>query len=263
MGVPNPSLPFDNPMANNSPTDYKKLFLQAEEGRKQAEEREKQERERNRRTTFAELLRFCHNLLSRPLRVETPSRSTTGNIPLPTGKYCPTRLALWTDCSARQQNIYSSVCNYLQSTEEAQARLFTPLIALEEDARRSGLRPISSEQGLENYERIAVEDHVRDIIAELCKIDAARDEFGLGDGIWFDNHTNSFNPRGGSEANANQQSGIHHPRPDQFCIHRVDGNQTGDSLVDKEYRVRRTTSAWAHPETPPHLSTGHPLPVCP
>ncbi|ELR05358.1 hypothetical protein GMDG_07341 [Pseudogymnoascus destructans 20631-21] len=124
-------------------------------------------------------MRFCHSLLSRSLRVESPSRSTTGNIPLPTGKYCPTRLALWTDCSARQQKIYSSVCNYLQPSQEARARLFTPLIALEEDARRFGLRPISSEQGLENYERTAVEDHVRDIIAELCKIDAARDEFGL------------------------------------------------------------------------------------
>ncbi|KAJ5335850.1 uncharacterized protein N7506_005786 [Penicillium brevicompactum] len=229
-------------MDNTSPTDYKKLFLQAEERqrqeeerRKQAEEREKQQRERNQRTTFAELLRFCHSLLSRPLRVETPSRSTTGSIPPPTGKYCPTRLALWTDCSARQQKIYSSVCNYLQATEEARARLFTPLIALEEDARRFGLRPISSEQGLENYERIAVEDHVRDIIAELCKIDAARDEFGLGDGIWFDNHTNSFNPRGGNDANASQPSGIHHPRPDQFCIHRVDGN-TNTLLTTVEYK---------------------------
>ncbi len=57
--------------------------------------------------------------------------------------------------------------------------MFTPLIALEEDAKQFGLRSISSEQGLENYERIAVEDHVRDIIAELCKIDAAQDEFGL------------------------------------------------------------------------------------
>ncbi|KAG0156375.1 hypothetical protein PDIDSM_3553 [Penicillium digitatum] len=229
-------------MANNSPTDYKKLFLQekerrkqAEEGRKQAEEGRKQAEERNRQTTFAELLHLCHSLLSRPLRFETPSRSTTGTIPLPIGKYCPTRLALWTDCSSRQQKIYSSVCNYLQPTEEAPARLFTPLIALEDCARRFGLRPISSEQGLENYERIAVEDHVRDIIAELCKIDAARDEFGLGDGIWFDNHTKFINPKGGSEANANQPSSIRNPRPDQFCINRVNGN-TNTLLTTVEYK---------------------------
>ncbi|KAG0152947.1 hypothetical protein PDIDSM_1906 [Penicillium digitatum] len=250
-------------MANNSPTDYKKLFLQeeerrkqaeerrkqaeerrkqaeerrkqAEERRKQAEERRKQAEERNRQTTFAELLRFCHSLLAPPLRVETLSRSTTGNIPLPTGKFCPTRLALWTDCSSRQQKIYSSVCNYLQPTEEARAQLFTPLNVLKENARRFGLRPISSEQDLENYEQIAVEDHVRDIIAELCKIDAARDEFGLGDGIRFDHHTNFFNPQGGSEANANQPSGIHNPRPDQSCIHRVNGN-TDTLLTTVEYK---------------------------
>jgi hypothetical protein len=66
------------------------------------------------------------------------------------------------------------------------------VIALEELARRFALRPISSEQGLETYERIAVEDHVRDIISELCKIPAAREEFMLGDGIWFDNHTNAL-----------------------------------------------------------------------
>src|SRR5213595_2275752 len=99
-------------MATSSP-DYKKLFLeekerrkqaeerqnQAEERRKEAEERRKQaedegrlDRERNRPTTFVEFIRLCHNLLSRPLRVELPSRSTTGTIPLPTGKYCPSRL---------------------------------------------------------------------------------------------------------------------------------------------------------------------------
>ncbi|CAG7936306.1 unnamed protein product [Penicillium salamii] len=245
----NPHFPFDSPMANTSPTDYKKLFLQAqedqkqeskrreqaEEREKQAEEREKKQTERNRRTTFAELLHFCHSLLSRPLKFETPSRSTTGTIPLPTGKYCPTRLAPWTNCAARQQKIYSSVCDYLKPTEEGRAEFFTPLIALEEDGRRLGLRPINSEQGLENYERTAVEDHVRDIIAELCKIDAARDEFALGDGIWFDNHTNSFDPHRARDTNADQPSDIRHPRPDQFCVHRVDGS-TDTLLTSVEYK---------------------------
>jgi hypothetical protein len=57
--------------------------------------------------------------------------------------------------------------------------LFTPLVTLKEDARRFGLGLISSEQGLENYERIAVEYHIRDLIVELYKIDAARDEIAL------------------------------------------------------------------------------------
>jgi hypothetical protein len=66
------------------------------------------------------------------------------------------------------------------------------VVELEGLGRRFALRPISSEQDLESYERFAVEDYVRDIISELCKIPAAREEFGLGDGVWFDNHANAL-----------------------------------------------------------------------
>ncbi|KAJ5704497.1 hypothetical protein N7536_000186 [Penicillium majusculum] len=100
-------------MAANSSPDYKSLYLQEQERRKQAEyerrqeaerwrqaedegrqekEKRKQAEERTRPTNFVEFLCHSDNLLSRPLRADTPSRSTTGEIPLPTGKYCPTRL---------------------------------------------------------------------------------------------------------------------------------------------------------------------------
>ncbi|KAL2807589.1 hypothetical protein BJX63DRAFT_66964 [Aspergillus granulosus] len=49
------------------------------------------ERRRNKRPTFSEFIHACHALLSTPLKVETPSRSTQGTIPLPTGKYCRVR----------------------------------------------------------------------------------------------------------------------------------------------------------------------------
>ncbi|KAI2786989.1 hypothetical protein POX_f07342 [Penicillium oxalicum] len=94
---------------------------------------------------------------------------------------------------------------------------------------------MSSEQELEAYERFAVEEHVHDIITELCKLPAARDEFGLGDGIQFSNHTNSLNENGTIEAGASQSSNVHHPRPDQFCIHRVDGNTT-TLLISVEHK---------------------------
>lgn len=84
-------------MANTSPANYKELFLQAEERAEQVEEL-------LRRTIFTELLHFCHSLLSRPLKAQIPSRSTTGSIPSSTEKYCSIRLALWTDCSARQHS---------------------------------------------------------------------------------------------------------------------------------------------------------------
>ena len=71
------------------------------------------------------------------------------------------------------REIYNSVCDYLQAIGRDAPRLFTPLIVLEDHGRRFTHRPISSEQDLETYEQLAVEDHVHDIISELCKIPSA------------------------------------------------------------------------------------------
>ncbi|KAL4997894.1 hypothetical protein BDV10DRAFT_168252 [Aspergillus recurvatus] len=224
-------------MADNSTPDYKSLFLQAEERRKQAEdegrrekerreqaeERQKQAEERTRQTTFMELMRYSHNLLSRQLRVETPSRSTAGQIPLPTGKYCPTRLEYWNNCPTQLSQLYMSVCRYFVLDSGGPPRLFPPLLELEGLRRRIDI-PLSCEEELRHYERLAVEDHVRDIITELCELPAARDEFGLGDGIQFSSHTNSLNETEVSKVVASQPSSIPEPKPDQYCIHRVDSN---------------------------------------
>lgn len=115
-------------------------------------------RKRNRLTTFGEFIQHCHDLLWKPLRAEVRSRSTTGTIPPPTGKYCPLRLRPWTYCAARQRGIYASVCRYLQPTEVNARQLFTPVVALEDYGRRFAHRPNSSEQDLETYERLAVEE---------------------------------------------------------------------------------------------------------
>lgn len=229
-------------MTDNNTPDYKSLFLQAEERQKQAEDERRQEKDRwkqaekrTRQTTFMEFMRYSHNLLSRPLRVETPSRSTTGKIPLPTGKYCPTRLEYWNDCPAQLSQLYTSVCRYFVLGSGDTPRLFPPLLELEGLRRRLVHTPLSSEQELERYEQFAVEDHVRDVITELCKLPAARDEFSLGDGIQFSSHTNSLNETEASEVVAGQTSSIPNPRPDQFCIHRVDSN-VPSVLTSVEYK---------------------------
>jgi hypothetical protein len=212
-------------MADNSSPDYKSLYLQAEErrkeaeergkqeaegrrqaeerekqaeerekqaeerekqeaeGRRQAEDREKEAKERSQQTSFTDLLRHCHDIISRQLRVETPSRSTTGKIPAPTGKFCPTRLEHWADCPEQMLRIYNSVCQYLQPEPGRAQRLFSSLPELEGLGRRFTRKPLSSEQDLEAYKRFRVEEHIHDIVAELCKIPAACAEFGLGDGI--------------------------------------------------------------------------------
>lgn len=139
-------------MSGSGSPDYKALFLKAEEERKREAELRRQAEERNRPTTFPEFIRHCHDLLWRPLRAKTPSRSTTGKIPAPIGQRCPIRLLPWNDCEDKQREIYESVCRYLQPTEGDARQLFTSLIALEDHGRRFARRPISSEQDLETYE---------------------------------------------------------------------------------------------------------------
>ncbi|KAH8431444.1 uncharacterized protein LDX57_009106 [Aspergillus melleus] len=238
-------------MANSNSPDYEALFLRAEEERKreaelrrQAEEREREatrgaaerqrkaeerqrkaeeerdyEREKTRQTTFGELIRYCHDLFSRPLRAEDPSRSTTGKITAPTGKRCPLQLRPWTDCEIRQQEIYRSVCNYLEPPGQDAEQLFVSRHALESFGKELR-RPISSEQDLESYERFGVENHVRDIIAALCKKPAARDEFHLSDGVSFDNHANALDRPQVDPSQPRESSTSRPSRPDQFCIRR-------------------------------------------
>jgi hypothetical protein len=104
---------------------------------------------------------------------------------------------------------------------------------LEDHGRRFARRPISSEQDLETYERLAVEDHVHDIVAELCKIPEAREEFRLGNGVWFDNHANLLDED--DEVDASDPSTTKPSKPDQFCIHRMDGNRS-TLLTTVEYK---------------------------
>uniref|UniRef100_A0A093UQK4 Putative mitochondrial chaperone BCS1-B n=1 Tax=Talaromyces marneffei PM1 TaxID=1077442 RepID=A0A093UQK4_TALMA len=256
---------YQNLMADNSSPDYKALFLKAEadrrqeaELRRQAEDRERHEAELRRQaedrerdeaelrkqaetntqpTTFKVFVQACHDLLSRPLKVGTPTKSTKGKIPPPTGKYCPTRLRYWSDCPIQQQEIYDSVYTFLQPLGKDAPQLFAPLAELHGLNRRFSRRELRSEKDLESYERFAVEDHVHDIIAELCKIPAAREKFQLGDGIIFDNHSNTLDEPEGDDDDleTSDVSRTHYSRPDQFCIHRVDGT-TNELRTTVEYK---------------------------
>ena len=199
-------------MADGSSPNYKTLFLEAEERRKQAEEERQAAAERTQNTTFNEYLRGCHNFLSLPLQVGDPARSTKGTIQPPTGKCCPLRFREWGDFPVQQATIYQSICRFLQPSNDNTPRLFSPLIVLEEMSRRVYERSLSSEKDLENYERFAVEDHVRDIIKTLSGIPGAQSQFGLGDAVQFDNHANVL----GEEADKSNQRAY----PDQYYIHR-------------------------------------------
>ncbi|KAK9368215.1 hypothetical protein V1509DRAFT_624596 [Lipomyces kononenkoae] len=248
-------------MAGDSSPDYKALFLLKEicghrpktnrnkpktdrnkpktDRNKPKTDRNKPKTDRNklsnRRTTFDEFIRACHNLLSLPVGVEDPTRSTKGSLKMPTGKYCPTRLRLWADCAETQQQLYNSVRNFLHTSSEDAPRLFSPVIELEGIGRRFSHRLLSSEKDVESYERIAVEDHVHDVIAELCKIPKAQNEFALGDGVQFANHDNALDDIYSATPDVEDPSSVRRPKPDQYCIHRVNNN-TNALLTAAEYK---------------------------
>lgn len=228
-------------MATNSSPDYKARLQQAEERLQQAEELLRQEAERRRElekqtqpTTLREFVQACHELFSQRIEVGTPSKSTKGHIPTPTGKYCPTQLRVWSECASQQQEIYDAVRDYLQPAGREPARLFASLSALHGLSQHFSHRVLRSEKDLESYERFAVEDFVRDIITELCKIPAARERFRLGDGIAFDNHKHTLD-ESEHEEEVLDISSTQNPRADQFCIHRVTGT-TNTLLTTVEYK---------------------------
>ncbi|KAF3398939.1 hypothetical protein DPV78_006392 [Talaromyces pinophilus] len=250
-------------MADDSSPDYKSLLRRAEELLRQAEDRERREAELRRQeaelrkqaedreqreaelrrkaetqtqpTTFGEFVQACHELFSQQIEVGTPTKSTKGHIPAPSGKYCPTRLRLWSECPSQQREIYNTVCDYLQPAGREPARLFASLTELHGLSRRFSRRVLRSEKDLESYERFAVEDHVHDIIAELCKIPAAQERFRLGNGVAFDNHAHTLDDSEDADEEVLDRSNSRHPRADQFCIHRVDGT-TNILLTTVEYK---------------------------
>ncbi|OJD27100.1 hypothetical protein ACJ73_01518 [Blastomyces percursus] len=211
-------------MADNSSPDYEALYRKAEAERRQAEEREAREKVRSQPTTLEELIKGGHDSFSRPLQVGTPSRSTKGSIPLPTGKYCPTSLCFWSNCPAQLQEIYDAVSTYLQPTGRDAPRLFTSLLVLNELGRRYSSRKLRSEKDLEHYERTAVEDHVHDIIAEYLMPE--RDS-GLEMGSCLKIMKIFYR---------HQKSQItKHPKPDSFCVHRINGS-TNTLITTVEYK---------------------------
>ncbi|KAJ5630105.1 hypothetical protein N7528_003762 [Penicillium herquei] len=183
-------------MANNSPPDYRKLWLEEKKKRENFEEETRRAKETTQKyklvrpTTFMELLSHCHTLFSLGLKAESPRKSTRGTTNNPSEKLCPIRLRPWIECNTQQQDVYNRVCHYLQPTTATTPQLFHCLNTIQENAPGLVERPISSEQELELYEKRCVEEHVRIIISKLSQIPAAQTELVLAKGVYFKNRPN-------------------------------------------------------------------------
>ncbi|KAK9311091.1 hypothetical protein V1524DRAFT_443604 [Lipomyces starkeyi] len=123
--------------------------------------------------------------------------------------------------SLQVEQLYNSVRKFLHASEEDAPRLFSSPAA-------------RSEKDLETYEPLAVEDNVRYVIAELCKIPDAREEFKLEDGFQFDNHANALPDVESDKADVNDQSSVRLPVPDKF-FYRVKGD-TNTLFTTAEYK---------------------------
>ncbi|KAE8379847.1 hypothetical protein BDV26DRAFT_280049 [Aspergillus bertholletiae] len=195
-------------MDDNGSPDSKALYykIQAElrELKKQAEERDKKNYQP---TNLERFVRACYNVT-------------------PTAKFCPTRLRLWSDWSAKQQEIYSIVRTYLQPTEREPDRLFSSLGELHLLSRGFSGRPLQSDMDLHVYERFAVNYRVLFIIQELRNIPDAQERFRLGDGIMFKDHANILDEPEDGDAEVRQQS----------CIYRVN-DATNALLTIVQYKL--------------------------
>ncbi|QUC21863.1 uncharacterized protein UV8b_06104 [Ustilaginoidea virens] len=244
-------IPLNNPtkaMTGNAPKDYERLFREAEEKLQQADERLRESRqqaeerlresqqqaeerhrkslqqaeERQRQTTFDEFVLQCHNLFHLP-KVANISESTTGTIPAPKRKYCPARLVPWVDCPSQLQSVYDSIRRHFRSGDNAAQRVFPSSILLEGFQEEVMAKAISCEQDLLIYDRLTRENRIRDVVSQLCKIPAARQELQLGDGIEFASHASPAE----TETLTSEASGglptITKPLPDVFSISKVNG----------------------------------------
>ncbi|PYH31037.1 uncharacterized protein BO87DRAFT_379195 [Aspergillus neoniger CBS 115656] len=219
------------------------VIQSAEEDKRRAQEYEKKarkeleqlreelevERERSRRTTFGELLQYCHTIFSAPLGVEKLTSCTEVETLQSKGKFCPLKLELWESCDTEQEKIYRAVRMCLEPPGSAAFRLFTSRLGLKSMGEYFD-RPISSERDVAALGQFTVESQVQKILAEFCNIAAARAEFRLGSGVRFDSHANCLDD---VEADKQQDrtadgkdeelSNCQHLRPEQYCIYQVDG----------------------------------------
>ncbi|KAK9372754.1 uncharacterized protein V1513DRAFT_473576 [Lipomyces chichibuensis] len=138
------------------------------------------------------------------------------------------------NCLDSQQQIYNSVRKFLHASEEDAPRLVSSVHLLEELGRKYCSQPLRSENDLEIYERLAVEDNVRAVIAELCKIPDAREEFKLEDGVQFDNQASALADAELDRPDVDEQSSVREARPDIF-FYRVKAN-TNTLITTGEYK---------------------------
>ncbi|GKZ34758.1 hypothetical protein AbraIFM66950_005114, partial [Aspergillus brasiliensis] len=93
---------------------------------------------------------------------------------------CPDRFEHWAEFTRKQDDIYRSVCKFLEPTDNDKKRLFESILGTEATGSLVEMNEMTCETDLQFHERLAVEHNVITIINELSKIPSAREYFRLG-----------------------------------------------------------------------------------
>ena len=196
-------------------------------------------------TSFSAFLKACHQHCHIPVRPEKRSTWQTKGLTSPNNKYYPTRLASWDSFLQSHGEAFRSANLAMGSTSEGSGHQFDAPIAIQTIGANHCRKRIANEQSLRNYQTIAIEGPVERIIECLSKDPQASTEFGLADGVDFENGRNSLSdnnsevqyhlqrlpttsPSGGQMpalATSDSDQGLQKDRTqaDQYCVHKKNG----------------------------------------
>jgi len=193
----------------------------AELDRRQAEQTTHHLQQETQNATLKEYLYACHQHLYLPLTIETnPILSTKGTIKATARWHHPNFLKPWESFIDLQQSALEALGPILSGTSPE--RHFNSLLVFK-GLRQLVEKKIGSEKDLEKYEGVAVESRVEEIIGYLKDDEYVKEKYTLGQGVVFDNHTNTLSD-GDDEVqdSLRHQQSVQHPQTPANVDHLSD-----------------------------------------
>ena len=164
----------------------------AEQRAVKEQQQAEEERQRTQKTTLEECLKACHYRLQSALIVETDKQLTTKGFTSPKNKFYPKYLRLYDEFPEMLQQLYDEAHGFFHPHDQPGRRCLYPTLFLQTLGEDLSRRRLASEQDLQLYESVAVENVVRNIIDNLSQVSEARTQFRLGESITFENHPNTL-----------------------------------------------------------------------
>ena len=145
-------------------------------------------------TTLNRFLENCHVYLSIPLNV----RARRGPIPVlssltsPKGRNCPRRLKKWKHFDHSTREIFDRISAIYHPPSEPPPTPYSESLFTRRLGEFVQRNQITSENDLRVHERTNMENMVTDIVNDIVQREDLGDDYDLGQGVAFENHTNNL-----------------------------------------------------------------------